>query len=308
MLRRKTILAVLPEYLVYLESDMAATEATLKHRKWYITSLHTYFKVPLVKISPEMVRNYLLEQRRRVKPLTVASYHRLARALFNWCVMAGYLKVSPMKGMKLKLPPKTMRPAMPLKELRSRLLAACEDDRERLVVMLLTYTGMRSIEITRAKWEHINEDATLLEVHGKGNKVRFVPLKDELRDALLARRECQRLMQEVKIKTGWTLNADIDGESPYLIENFRAKRTGRPGLKSSTLCKLVSEIAIRAGLDGPLKQRAHDCRRSVATNLIRKTGDLESVREWLGHADVATTVLYTKCSPERLKEMAVALD
>ncbi len=287
MLRRKTILAVLPEYLIYLESDMAATEATLKHRKWHITSLHKYFKVPLVKITPEMVRNYLLEQRRRVKPLTVVSYHRLARAFFNWAVMAGYLKVSPMKGMKLRLPPKAMRPAMPLKELRGRLLAACEDGRDRLVVLLLTCVGMRSIEASRAKWEHLNEDCTLLEVHGKGNKTRFVPIKDELRDVLMSRCECG---------------------NPHLVQNHRARRTGRPGVKPATICKLFAAIAIRAGLDGQYRQRAHDCRRSVATNLIRKTGDLESVREWLGHADVATTVLYTKCSPDRLKEMAVALD
>ena len=287
MLRRKTILAVLPEYLIYLESDMAATEATLKHRKWFTGTLHEYFNVPLTKISPEMVRNYLLDQRRRVKPLTVASYHRLSRAFFNWAVAARYLKVSPMKGMKLKLPPKAMRPAMPLKELRSRLLAACEDDRDRLVVLLLTCVGMRSIEASRAKWSDINEDCTLLEIHGKGDKIRVVPIKDELRDALISRSE---------------------RGNPHLIENHRARRTGRPGVKPATICKLFAEIAIRAGLDGQYRQRAHDCRRSVATNLIRKTGDLESVREWLGHADVATTVLYTKCSPERLKEMAVALD
>ncbi len=308
MFRRKTIIDVLPAYLVYLESEMSATEETIKQRTCLLPKFHTYFNRPLSKINQTLVQEYLVELKKTVAPNTVWSYALILRAFFNWCAHAKYLKASPMAGMKIKKPPKLNRPAMPIDELRARLLAVCDNDRERLVVLLFSYTGCRAIEVSRLKWEDISEGMERIRLRGKGNKDRYLPISADLRKALEARQECIKMMRKATFKTGWNLRADLEAAGDYVITSLRHRENGRHNIKAATIIRMITQIAARAGLEGKEKQRSHDFRRSVATHLIRETGDIEAVKEWLGHADVVTTALYTKCDPERLKEMAAMMD
>ncbi len=116
------------------------------------------------------------------------------------------------------------------------------------------------------------------------------------------------MMRKATFKTGWNLRADLESATDFVVCSLRHRESGRHNVKPATIIRMITQIAAHAGLEGKDKQRSHNFRRSVATNLIRKTGDLEAVREWLGHADVSTTALYTKCSPERLKDMAAMMD
>ena len=85
-------------------------------------------------------------------------------------------------------------------------------------------------------------------------------------------------------------------EEPRLFVNFRGGPLTRQGLY-----KIVQRHARAVGLDG--KMSPHTLRHSFATHLLSNGCDLRAVQEMLGHADIATTQMYTHLSGDRLKQV-----
>ena len=119
-------------------------------------------------------------------------------------------------------------------------------------------------------------------VRGKGSKERIVPLGTP---ALRALEQYQVRGREALNKKG----------SPALFLNRSGARMGR-----QSGFKVVSEAAERAGV-GPVSP--HTLRHSFATHLLEGGADVRVVQELLGHASVATTQIYTKVSPQHLREI-----
>jgi integrase/recombinase XerD len=120
--------------------------------------------------------------------------------------------------------------------------------------------------------------------HGKGSKERIVPLGREAASAVTR-----------YLRSG---RPELVGErpEPKLFVNFRGGPLTRQGLY-----KIIQRHAKEAGLDG--RMSPHTLRHTFATHLLSGGCDLRSVQEMLGHADVATTQLYTHLSRERIKEV-----
>src|SRR2546430_771080 len=119
---------------------------------------------------------------------------------------------------------------------------------------------------------------------GKGAKERVVPIGRRAVDAV--RGYLERGRSEL-----------VKGRSvPRLFVNFRGEPLTRQGLY-----KIVRRHATTAGLDD--RMRPHTLRHTFATHLLAGGCDLRSVQEMLGHADVATTQLYTHLTSERLKDV-----
>jgi integrase/recombinase XerD len=119
---------------------------------------------------------------------------------------------------------------------------------------------------------------------GKGSKERLVPLG---RQAIAAIRAYLR---------GGRSQLLHGREEPRLFVNFRGGPLTRQGLY-----KIVQRHARAVGLDG--KMSPHTLRHSFATHLLSNGCDLRAVQEMLGHADIATTQIYTHLSAERLKDV-----
>ena len=123
--------------------------------------------------------------------------------------------------------------------------------------------------------------------HGKGSKERIVPLGRE------AVRAVDRYLRSGRPEL-------VHGEPQRkLFVNFRGGALSRQGLY-----KVIQRHAKAVGLDG--KMSPHTLRHTFATHLLSGGCDLRSVQEMLGHADVATTQLYTHLSRERIKEVYFA--
>ena len=86
------------------------------------------------------------------------------------------------------------------------------------------------------------------------------------------------------------------GVEPHVFVNFRGGQLTRQGLY-----KIVRRHALRAGLED--RMSPHTLRHTFATHLLAGGCDLRSVQEMLGHADVATTQLYTHLTSQRLKDV-----
>ena len=152
------------------------------------------------------------------------------------------------------------------------------------ILIVLIGTGLRIKEACTLRRDLVNFDAREITVLGKGNKERVIPVG---KAAVAATVEYLRNLR------------------PKLTSQFSAdflllSRTGRP-MGRIEIWRLIKRYAIRAGM--PRNLTVHTLRHCFATHLLAGGADLRSVQEMLGHADIATTQIYTHVDHERLREI-----
>ncbi|HWH43932.1 MAG TPA: site-specific tyrosine recombinase XerD [Thermoleophilaceae bacterium] len=156
--------------------------------------------------------------------------------------------------------------------------------RDRALLETMYACGLRASEVTDLGLADLDLDDGVLKARGKGGKERLVPVG---RAAVAALR--------IYIERGRPKLVGRSEESAVFV-NFRGGHLTRQGLY-----KIVRRHAESAGLAD--RMSPHTLRHTFATHLLAGGCDLRSVQEMLGHADVATTQLYTHLSSERLKDV-----
>lgn len=154
--------------------------------------------------------------------------------------------------------------------------------RNRAMLELLYASGLRISELTGARLENLHLEEGIIRVNGKGQKTRLVPVGGKARDAIRTYLQHGR-PKMVKRRTGG--------------EIFLSNR-GR-GLTTKRVYDIVKEIASLSGLE--VNVYPHLLRHSFATHLLTNGADLRVIQEMLGHADIATTEIYTHVDQRRLK-------
>ena len=156
--------------------------------------------------------------------------------------------------------------------------------RDSAIVELLYGAGLRVSELTALDRGSVDLDARLLRCIGKGGKERIVPIGRKAVDALRRYQSRGR---------------------PYLDRRHRPElflnAKGGP-LTRAGVFLILRKVAAKAGLD-PERVHPHLLRHSFATHLLEGGADLRSVQEMLGHADLATTELYTHVTDRRRREL-----
>ena len=156
--------------------------------------------------------------------------------------------------------------------------------RDRAILELLYASGLRVSELTNARLEALHLDEGVIRVTGKGNKTRLVPVGTAARDAI---------------------RDYLDHERPLLVGRrtgshlFLSNRGGQ--LTTQRIWQIVKERARLAGIDTNVYP--HLLRHSFATHLLSNGADLRVIQELLGHADIATTQIYTHVDQKRLRQV-----
>jgi integrase/recombinase XerD len=151
---------------------------------------------------------------------------------------------------------------------------------------ILYGTGLRVSELVTLPLTAAERDPTMLVVRGKGDKDRLVPLSDPARAAIAK-------WLHVRAAT-----LGQDEASRYLFPS--RGRTGH--LTRQRFAQLLKESALAAGID-PARVSPHVLRHAFASHLLEAGADLRSVQLMLGHADIATTQIYTHVIPEKLRSL-----
>ncbi|MBO2534694.1 site-specific tyrosine recombinase XerD [Rummeliibacillus suwonensis] len=157
--------------------------------------------------------------------------------------------------------------------------------RDRAMLELLYATGMRVSECISLNLEDIHLTMGFVRVFGKGGKERIIPLGSSAIEA------CTNYLNTARFQLE---NPKLRTEALFI--NQRGKRLTRQGC-----WKLMKGYAQKAGIEKELTP--HILRHSFATHLIENGADLRAVQEMLGHADIATTQIYTHISKTRLSEV-----
>ena len=161
----------------------------------------------------------------------------------------------------------------------------------RLVALLeiLYASGLRVSELVGLPLSALSRDGVMLVVRGKGDKERMVPLSEPAKDAV----DAYLAVRETFIPKAKTSPAN----------NWLFPSRSKDGhLTRARLAQLLKEIAVEAGL-APNRVSPHVLRHSFASHLLAHGADLRSLQHMLGHADIATTQIYTHVLDERLKAL-----
>ncbi len=178
-----------------------------------------------------------------------------------------------------------------------RLLTAARDSREGLrntaLMELLYATGMRVTELVSLPVSAARGNPAMLLVRGKGGKERLVPLSPPAKIAMAAWLVARDKTEE---------DARQKGVPP---SKFLFPSRGKLGhLTRHRFFGLIKEFAVAGGVS-PEKVTPHTIRHAFASHLLAGGADLRSIQTMLGHADVATTEIYTHVLDERLTELVM---
>ncbi|WP_120635647.1 site-specific tyrosine recombinase XerD [Ruegeria sp. EL01] len=165
--------------------------------------------------------------------------------------------------------------------------------RNSCLMELLYATGMRVTELVSLPVSSARGDPRMLLVLGKGGKERMVPLSPPARDALAAWLGVRDQAEDQTVAEG--------GQRSRFLFPSRGK-SGH--LTRHRFFLLVKELAVQGGVS-PEKVTPHTLRHAFATHLLANGADLRSIQTLLGHADVATTEIYTHVLDERLTELVL---
>ncbi|MBO6037305.1 MAG: tyrosine recombinase [Acetobacter sp.] len=151
----------------------------------------------------------------------------------------------------------------------------------RAALELLYASGLRISELLTLPREALRQEAQMIVVQGKGGRQRLVPLSESARVA------AQALLQSDKAR-----------QSLYL---FPGRVSTKP-LTRQAFDRILHDVAIHAGID-PARLSPHVLRHSFATHLLAHGADLRALQVLLGHADIATTQIYTHVQADHLSRV-----
>ncbi|MEM9127255.1 MAG: tyrosine recombinase [Pseudomonadota bacterium] len=165
--------------------------------------------------------------------------------------------------------------------------------RNTCLMEVLYATGMRVTELVSLPVSSARGDPRMLLVLGKGGKERMVPLSPPAREALSAWLTERDTIEDDAVENG-------KQRSRFLFPS-----RGKSGhLTRHRFFLLIKELAVQGGVS-PAKVTPHTLRHAFATHLLANGADLRSIQTLLGHADVATTEIYTHVLDERLADLVL---
>ena len=276
-----------------VESFLAVSAARLAPRtveayRRDLYALHGSLGHSPATATREELEGYLAELRARgLAASTIARRLAAARAFFRHRVLIGAAQENPAADVALprraRRLPRTLSPGEAERLIEAASGTTPRDLRDRALVELLYGAGLRVSEAVGLERGGVDLEQRLVRSIGKGGKERIVPLGRSAADAL--RRYLSRGRPFLDRR-----------HLPELFLNARGGALTRAGA-----FLILRRLAEKAGLE-PGRVHPHLLRHSFATHLLEGGADLRSVQEMLGHADLATTELYTHVTDRRRRE------
>ncbi len=243
-------------------------------------------------LGPREMRDFVIEAQRRFDRRTLHNHVSGLRTFFKFWMRQGRLKTNPLASVPLpklekRLPKFLTEEQMkllltgPQRLLENETIAPAVAWRDRLAMELLYGGGLRVSELTDLTYGAIDFESGVARVVGKGRKERLCPLGS------VALAVLKKFRDEFAKRTA--------PASPVLVNPDGSRMPVR------AVQAMLKRYLALAGL--PLDLTPHKLRHSYATHLLNAGADLRLVQELLGHAQLATTQVYTHVSVARLKEI-----
>ncbi len=278
---------LLTEYLDYLEIEKNRSPKTRENYEHYLREFLKFAKVKTAReITDGVVREFRLALARREMKRITQSYYVIA--------IRNFLKYLAKRDIKTLAAEKIELPKIPSRQIEvleygdlERLLAAPKGTdlrslRDKAILETFFSTGLRLAELCSLS-RYLDLKRWEVTVRGKGDKLRIVFIADSTKRA---------------IQNYLTKRTDAE-EKLFVSLDKKGKAIGP--ISPRSVQRLVVTRAKQAGI--AKKIHAHQLRHSFATDLLLNGADLRSVQELLGHANIATTQVYTHLTNKELREV-----
>jgi integrase/recombinase XerD len=286
------------EFLTSLEVEKGYSENTRVAYKNDLSQFLHYLKnqaEPRVESWEAVKKDHLvayilyLKTDREYTSTTVARKVAAIKSFFHFLVADGFIKDDPTATLDSPRVKKYLPRAISQEDVEKLLEAPSAKDtpralRDRAILELLYATGMRVSELVALNVGWVDLASASVRCFGKGDRERVIPIYERAVQAVKAYLDRGRI------------HLLRNPEEKALFLNQRGERLTRQGL-----WLIVKGYVKEAGLKVPVTP--HTLRHSFATHMLRGGADLRNVQELLGHANIATTQVYTQISNERLREV-----
>lgn len=222
------------------------------------------------------------EHRRGLAPRSLQRRLSALRSYYQWRLAEGAIPANPARAIRSPRAPRKLPQVLDVDE-AVRLVDLPTDAplglRDRALLELFYSSGLRVSELCGLRWRDLDLDQGLVGVRGKGGKERVVPVGSHARDALAQWRASRAAGANDCVFPG---------------------RDGRP-LTTRAVQLRLKQLALRQGV--AKRVHPHLLRHSFASHMLESSGDLRAVQELLGHADIATTQIYTHLDFQHLAKV-----
>ncbi len=277
-------------FFEYLTSEKRSSVHTVSAYRSDISQfeefMSTQFEISEISdIGSIHIRSWISEL--MVHEISERSIHRKLSALnawFRFLMKRKEIQINPAKGVtKPKRPsrlPETLQEQQGVDLYRLNDTDSEEEKVNALMIQLFYETGIRLSEMMGLKQRDIDFGMGQIKVLGKRNKVRYVPVNDEM---------IQKLKQHMSLSKS-------TGSEDALFQNEKGQALSR----SSLYRRVRSSLSL---VTTQKKKSPHVLRHSFATHMLNNGADLNHIKEILGHANLAATQVYTHLSTDRLKRI-----
>ena len=264
------------EFLRHLEVERQGSAHTLDAYRRDLAALHAWADrqgQDLVALDSHALRAFVAaEHRRGLSPKSLQRRLSACRSLYRWLLKQGRIAASPAEAVRAPKAPRKLPQVLDVDEAVQLVEVATDAPlgrRDRALLELFYSSGLRLSEGCALKWRDLDFEQGLVSVLGKGNKQRIVPVGSHACAAL----------------RDWRAESGGTDEAPVF-----PGRGGKP-LTPRAVQLRFKQLAMKQGV---LKRiHPHLLRHSFASHVLESSGDLRGVQELLGHADIATTQIYT---------------
>jgi integrase/recombinase XerD len=281
-------------YLHYLISERRLAENSIEAYSADITFFLEYLVSvktrDLNKVDVTLIHDYLESCRslKHVSHRTNARRISVLKSFFSFLLREEHVRQNPFAAIDLPRSGRSLPKALSQAEVETLLKPPNRENpvakRDNTMLYVLYSTGLRVSELVSLPLSACNMGAGFIRVIGKGNKERLIPFGQQAKEKI-----------DDYLKTA----------RPFILKNRRSNYlfvTNRGTCMTRLrFWQIVKKTALAAGIDKPISP--HMLRHSFATHLLSHGADLRAVQMMLGHADIATTQIYTHVDQDRLKNI-----
>lgn len=280
----------LAAFYTYMRSEKQFSPRTLdsyqRDLNKFIHYCNTQSLTQISAIKPQDIRHNLAQLHRA--GLGGKSLHRWLSALrsfFTFCIRRGWCKNNPADGIQAPKSPRNLPKTLDVDQAAQFVEIAGDDflaSRDHALLELMYSSGLRLSELTGLDLNEIDLAEGMVNVIGKGNKARTLPVGSQ---AIAA------------IRT-WLTQRKLHSkdEVPALFITQRGTRISNRAVQLR-----MQQLSMRQGMDNPV--HPHMLRHSFASHMLESSSDLRLVQEMLGHANISTTQIYTHLDFQHLAKV-----
>ena len=259
----------------------------LKKFEFYLSKTSTK---KLSFIGPEIVREFLYEQSKRVSAKTQGRIISTLKTFFNFLVLEKLINDSPIEN--IDYPKIDSKIPLVLTTYEIDKLISCAFSkkfglRNQTIIEIMYSCGLRVSELTEMKISNIFFDESLIKILGKGNKERFIPLSST----------AKKLLYNYITYNRKNLSQDKQSIDIVFLNN-RGKKLTRV-----MVYNIINDAALEAKINKKISP--HTLRHSFATHLIENGADIISIQKMMGHENVVTTEKYLHVNKKHLVETMI---